>query len=85
MTVIQRLTRRATLLPWLAGLLAIYLVAPLVAGAQQAGLADWSSVDAARCCEPAPFRSPAPRVATLIIALGGVPLGYLLARAARPR
>ena len=33
-------------LPWLAGLLSLYLLAPLLAGAQQVVLADWSSVDA---------------------------------------
>ena len=32
-------------LSWLAGLLAVYLLAPLLAGVQQAGLADWHSVD----------------------------------------
>jgi ABC-type Fe3+/spermidine/putrescine transport system ATPase subunit/ABC-type sulfate transport system permease component len=76
-----RLTRRVPApLPWLAGLLAIYLIAPLIAGAQQAGLADWHSVDT-----PALLRACAVSVAsattsTLLIALGGIPLGYLLAR-----
>ena len=77
----SRLTRRiATPLPWLAGLLAIYLVAPLVAGAQQAGLADWSSVDADALLRACVVSIASATVATLIIALTGVPLGYVLAR-----
>ena len=76
-----KLTRRIPApLPWLAGLLAIYLVAPLVAGAQQAGLADWSSVDAAALLRACIVSIASATVATLIIALGGIPLGYLLAR-----
>src|SRR5579863_8437306 len=76
-----RLTRRiATPLPWLAGLLAIYLVAPLVAGAQQARLADWSSVDTSALLRASAVSIASATVATLIIALTGVPLGYLLAR-----
>jgi ABC-type Fe3+/spermidine/putrescine transport system ATPase subunit/ABC-type sulfate transport system permease component len=67
-------------LPWLAGLLAIYLIAPLVAGAQQAGLADWSSVDASALFRASVISIASATTATLIIALGGVPLGYLLAR-----
>jgi molybdate transport system permease protein len=77
----SRLTRRiATPLPWLAGLLAIYLVAPLVAGAQQAGLADWSSVDADALLRACVVSIASATVASLIIALTGVPLGYVLAR-----
>ena len=42
------LTRRIPApLPWLAGLLAIYLIAPLLAGVHQAGMADWTTIDAA--------------------------------------
>jgi ABC-type Fe3+/spermidine/putrescine transport system ATPase subunit/ABC-type sulfate transport system permease component len=74
-------TRRSPpLLPWLAALLAIYLIAPLIAGLHQTGLADWSTVD-----EPALIRAclvsiGSATLATLLIALGGIPLGYLLAR-----
>lgn len=76
-----KVTRRiATPLPWLAGLLAIYLIAPLVAGAQQAGLADWSSVDADALLRACVVSIASATVATLIIALTGVPLGYVLAR-----
>ena len=76
-----RVTRRSPApLPWLAGLLAIYLVAPLIAGVQQAGMADWSSVDAAALLRACGTSIASATLATLIIALGGVPLGYLLAR-----
>jgi ABC-type Fe3+/spermidine/putrescine transport system ATPase subunit/ABC-type sulfate transport system permease component len=67
-------------LPWLAGLLALYLIAPLIAGAQQAGLADWHSVDTEALLHASVVSIVSASVATLIIALGGIPLGYLLAR-----
>ncbi len=67
-------------LPWLAGLLAIYLIAPLVAGVQQAGMADWSSVDLAALAGACLVSVASATLATLLIALGGIPLGYLLAR-----
>ena len=74
-------TRRVpALIPWLAGLLAIYLIAPLVAGAQQAGLADWNSVDTAALTRASVVSIASATTATLLIALGGIPLGYLLAR-----
>jgi molybdate transport system permease protein len=76
-----KLTRPiAAPLPWLAGLLAIYLIAPLIAGAQQAGLADWSSVDTFALLHACVVSIASATVATLIIALTGVPLGYVLAR-----
>lgn len=75
------LTRRIPApLPWLAGLLAIYLIAPLVAGVQQAGLANWASVDAAALMRACLTSVLSATLATLLIALGGIPLGYLLAR-----
>lgn len=67
-------------LPWLAGLLAIYLIAPLVAGAQQAGMADWATVDVAALTRACLISVASATIATLLIALGGIPLGYLLAR-----
>jgi ABC-type Fe3+/spermidine/putrescine transport system ATPase subunit/ABC-type sulfate transport system permease component len=67
-------------LPWLAGLLAVYLIAPLVAGVQQAGMADWSTVDSAALTQACLVSVASATVATLLIALGGIPLGYLLAR-----
>lgn len=68
-------------LPWLAGLLSVYLIAPLLAGAEQLGLADWHSVDAGALLHACAVSIASASVATLLIALGGVPLGYLLARA----
>ena len=74
-------TRRIPVpLPWLAGLLAIYLIAPLVAGVQQAGMADWSTVDAAALTRACLTSVASATLATFVIALGGIPLGYLLAR-----
>ncbi len=74
-------TRRVpALVPWLAGLLAIYLIAPLIAGAQQAGLADWNSVDTAALTRACLISVASATIATFLIALGGIPLGYLLAR-----
>ena len=76
-----QLTRRIPApLPWLAGLLAIYLIAPMIEGARQAGLADWSSVDTTGLFRASAVSIASATVATLLIALGGVPLGYLLAR-----
>jgi ABC-type Fe3+/spermidine/putrescine transport system ATPase subunit/ABC-type sulfate transport system permease component len=72
--------RFPSLLPWLAGLLAIYLIAPLIAGVQQAGLADWNSVDTGALLRASVISVASATTATLMIALGGIPLGYLLAR-----
>ena len=77
----NKLTRPiAAPLPWLAGLLAVYLIAPLIAGAQQAGLADWSSVDSDALLRASVISIASATAATLIIALTGIPLGYVLAR-----
>jgi ABC-type Fe3+/spermidine/putrescine transport system ATPase subunit/ABC-type sulfate transport system permease component len=67
-------------LPWLAGLLTIYLIAPLAAGIQQAGLADWHSVEIAALTRACAISIGSATLATAIIALGGIPLGYVLAR-----
>jgi ABC-type Fe3+/spermidine/putrescine transport system ATPase subunit/ABC-type sulfate transport system permease component len=68
-------------LPWLAGLLAVYLIAPLLAGAQQTWSSDWNSVDAQALLDACVVSIASASVATFLIALGGIPLGYLLARA----
>jgi molybdate transport system permease protein len=65
---------------WLAGLLSVYLVAPLIAGAQQVASADWSSVDASSLVSACAVSIASASVSTLVIALGGIPLGYVLAR-----
>ena len=75
------MTRRVPApLPWLAGLLAIYLIAPLAAGIEQAGFADWHSVDVAALSRACAISIGSATLATIIIAIGGIPLGYLLAR-----
>ncbi|MGA7807675.1 molybdate ABC transporter permease subunit, partial [Bradyrhizobium sp.] len=72
--------RAPSLLPWLGGLLALYLIAPLVAGLQQIGLADWSTVDGAALARACLVSIASATSATLLVALGGVPLAYVLAR-----
>ena len=75
------MTRRAAKpLQWLAGLLAVYLIAPLIAGGEQVGFADWSSVDTHALLRACAVSIASASVATLVIAIGGIPLGYLLAR-----
>ncbi len=72
--------RIPTPLPLLAGLLAVYLVAPLVAGTQQAALADWSAVDTEALLRACAVSVGSATVSMIILALCGIPLGYLLAR-----
>ncbi len=68
-------------LPWLGGLLALYLLAPLVAFVLRLR----HGVTAAPGVGPALVTSLlTASIATAVIALLGVPLAYLLARARRP-
>jgi molybdate transport system permease protein len=67
-------------LPWLAGLLAVYLVVPFITAIPQVWLADWRSVDMAALGRATAVSVGSATLATALIALGGVPLGYLLAR-----
>ncbi len=64
----------------LAALLALYLVAPFLAGIAQGGSARWHEVDTHALLNACAVSIASASVATLIIALGGIPLGYLLAR-----
>jgi ABC-type sulfate transport system permease component len=64
----------------LAGLLAIYLVAPFIAGLAQIGIADWGSADVVGLASACAMSVASATLATVLVALGGVPLGYLLAR-----
>jgi ABC-type Fe3+/spermidine/putrescine transport system ATPase subunit/ABC-type sulfate transport system permease component len=72
--------RVAAPLPWLAGLLAVYLAAPLAAGLRQTAYADWHSVDVGQLVRASVTSLASATAATAIIALCGIPLGYLLAR-----
>jgi molybdate transport system permease protein len=75
------MTRRSpAALVWLAGLLAVYLIAPFIAGIAQLGLADWQSVDWDTLGEATAVSLASATLATLIVSLGGIPLGYRLAR-----
>ena len=70
----------ASPLPWLAGLLVVYLIAPLVAGVQQAASARWSAVDYPALLHACEVSLASATTATALVALFGIPLGYLLAR-----
>ncbi len=70
----------ASPLPWLAGLLALYLIAPLVAGVQAAAEAQWKRVDYAALAHACAVSLASASSATVLTALGGIPLGFLLAR-----
>ncbi|HTH60641.1 MAG TPA: ATP-binding cassette domain-containing protein [Paraburkholderia sp.] len=75
------MTRRpARPLVWLAALLAIYLCAPFVASLPEIGRADWANVDWGAALSAVGVSVASASVATLLILLGGVPLGYWLAR-----
>jgi ABC-type sugar transport system ATPase subunit/ABC-type sulfate transport system permease component len=64
----------------LAALLALYLVAPLLAGIAQGRWAKWHDIDTRALLDACAVSIASASVATLLIALGGIPLGYLLAR-----
>jgi molybdate transport system permease protein len=60
--------------------LVIYLCAPFAAGLRQAWLTDWRSVDATNLWRALAISVSSATVSTALIALGGIPLGYCLAR-----
>jgi ABC-type Fe3+/spermidine/putrescine transport system ATPase subunit/ABC-type sulfate transport system permease component len=67
-------------LPWLGALLAIYLGAPFLAAIQQAGLADWQSINATELWRALTVSLGSATLSAALILMGGVPLGYCLAR-----
>ena len=67
-------------LPWLGALLVIYLCAPFVAAIQQAGAADWQSVNATELWRALAVSLTSATLSVALIFIGGVPLGYCLAR-----
>jgi molybdate transport system permease protein len=64
----------------LALLLAVYLCAPFIASIPEIGRADWAGVDWHTAASAVGVSVASASVASLIILLGGVPLGYCLAR-----
>ncbi len=66
---------------WLAALLSVYLLAPFVAGISQFWAADWTAVDAPTLGRAVAVSVASATLASGLIALGGIPLGLLLARA----
>lgn len=72
--------RSAPALTWLALLLAVYLCAPFVASLPQFGLADWHGMATGTLARALWISVASATLATAVIALGGIPLGYLLAR-----
>jgi ABC-type Fe3+/spermidine/putrescine transport system ATPase subunit/ABC-type sulfate transport system permease component len=67
-------------LPWLGALLAIYLCAPFGAAIQQVGLADWQSVNTTELWRALAVSLGSASLSVGLILIGGVPLGYCLAR-----
>ncbi|HVE11625.1 MAG TPA: ABC transporter permease subunit, partial [Paraburkholderia sp.] len=65
---------------WLGTLLAVYLCAPFIASIPQIGQADWASVDWPTTWSAVGVSVGSASVAALVILIGGVPLGYWLAR-----
>ena len=74
--------RRRTPAPlaWLGALLALYLCAPLVAGVPKIVSSDWASVDWNALGSAVGVSAASATMAALVIAAGGIPLGYWLAR-----
>jgi ABC-type sulfate transport system permease component len=64
----------------LSGLLAIYLIAPFGAGLAQIGISDWRSADLAGLASASVVSLTSATVATALVAICGVPLGYFLSR-----
>jgi ABC-type Fe3+/spermidine/putrescine transport system ATPase subunit/ABC-type sulfate transport system permease component len=74
-------TRRlAAPLPWLGALLAVYLCAPFLAAIQQGGMADWQSVNATELWRAVAVSVGSASLSAFFILIGGIPLGYCLAR-----
>ncbi|WP_084637436.1 ATP-binding cassette domain-containing protein [Paludibacterium yongneupense] len=68
----------------LAGLLALYLCAPFAASIQQVAAADWHGVDVPALGSAIGVSVASAGIATVLIAIGGIPLGYCLSRSSSP-
>ncbi len=64
----------------LACLLAVFLIAPFAAGLAQLGGADWAGAQWPELTQAVIVSVASASLATLLVALGGIPLGYALAR-----
>ncbi|CAB3792880.1 ATP-binding cassette domain-containing protein [Pararobbsia alpina] len=71
-------------LRWLGALLALYLVAPLLTVVPQLAQADWSALGQRTLWQATEVSFASATLATVLIGLGGIPLGYYLARHASP-
>ncbi|PVX79013.1 ATP-binding cassette domain-containing protein [Paraburkholderia unamae] len=76
----QGAVKRSQPLWWLGALLAVYLCAPFLASIPQIGQADWSGVDWHATWSAVGVSVASASVASLVILVSGVPLGYWLAR-----
>lgn len=72
--------RLAAPLPWLGALLAIYLCAPFAAAIQQARFADWEAFDGTALWRALAVSVGSATLSAALILIGGIPLGYCLAR-----
>jgi molybdate transport system permease protein len=67
-------------LAWLASLLALYLIAPLLAGLYAAGSSGWQHLYGAALLRACGISIASATSAAVVIAAFGIPLGYILAR-----
>ena len=67
-------------LPWLGGLLALYLVAPFAALADRLDRHVWSGVDQSSVLSALRVSATAASISTALIAVAGIPLAYVFAR-----
>ncbi len=67
-------------LPWLAALLAVYLMAPVVALLFHIGTGTLSDLGSQGLVSAVGVSATAATISAAVIALGGIPLGYVLAR-----
>ncbi len=72
--------RRPGVVLLLAALLAAYLAAPFLTGIAQLGRADWAGADLPALVQAGGVSVASATLATALVVLGGIPLGYLLAR-----
>jgi molybdate transport system permease protein len=77
--------RGAAPLSTLAALLALGLAAPFAAGLLHLGTADWRGADLRGLLHATLVSTGTATASTLLVAVGGIPLGYRLARSDTPR